>query len=68
MNSVAPILFVALLVQAFLRQGIAVWSIGVAYVLYDTALLAFTAWNIRPLRAGVDADRPRATRRNRGWG
>jgi cellulose synthase/poly-beta-1,6-N-acetylglucosamine synthase-like glycosyltransferase len=58
-NAVAPILFVALLVQAFLRQGIAVWSIGVAYILYDTALLAFTAWNIRPLLAGVVA-KPRS--------
>lgn len=45
-----PILFVALLVQAFQRQGLAVWSIGIVYILYDTALLAFTAWNIRDLR------------------
>ena len=46
----APILFVALIVQAFQRQGLAVWSIGIAYILYDTALLVFTAWNIRDLR------------------
>lgn len=49
-----PILFVALLVQGFARaapgQVLWVWAIGIAYILYDTALLAFTAWNIRDLR------------------
>ena len=49
-----PILFIALLVQGFARADpgkfLWVWSIGIAYVLYDTALLAFTAWNIRDLR------------------
>ena len=45
-----PVLFIALIVQAFQRQGVAVWSIGIAYILYDTALLLFTAWNIRDLR------------------
>ncbi|RZM14119.1 MAG: glycosyltransferase family 2 protein, partial [Sphingomonas sp.] len=49
-GAVGPVLFLALLVQAFLRQGVAVWSIGIAYILYDTALLVFTAWNIRGLR------------------
>lgn len=44
-----PIVFVVLVVQAFLRQGLAVWSVGVAYILYDTALLVFTAWQIRDL-------------------
>ena len=48
-GALAPILFVALIVQAFQRQGLAVWSIGIAYILYDTALLLFTAWNIRDL-------------------
>ncbi|MGY4398860.1 cellulose synthase/poly-beta-1,6-N-acetylglucosamine synthase-like glycosyltransferase [Sphingomonas sp. UYAg733] len=47
----APSIFAILLVQAFLRQGIAVWSIGIAYILYDTALLFFTALNIRNLAA-----------------
>ncbi len=46
----APLLFVALIVQAFERQGLATWSIGIAYIVYDTALLLFTAWNIRDLR------------------
>ncbi|MBS0479175.1 MAG: glycosyltransferase family 2 protein [Proteobacteria bacterium] len=45
--------FVALVVQAFLRQGILVWSVGVAYILYDTALLIFTAIEIWPLRHGA---------------
>jgi cellulose synthase/poly-beta-1,6-N-acetylglucosamine synthase-like glycosyltransferase len=43
------LLFVALIVQAFLRDGIAGWSVGVAYILYDTFLLGFTAWQIRKL-------------------
>ena len=51
-GAVGPILFVALIVQAFLRQGLAVWSVGIAYILYDTALLAFTAAKIAPLRHG----------------
>ncbi|MBN8809459.1 MAG: glycosyltransferase family 2 protein [Sphingomonas sp.] len=50
--------FVALVVQAFLRQGVLVWSVGVAYILYDTALLIFTAIEIWPLRHG--AGRPAA--------
>ncbi|HEX4694510.1 MAG TPA: glycosyltransferase [Sphingomonas sp.] len=45
--------FVALVAMAFLRQGILVWSVGVAYILYDTALLVFTAIEIWPLRHGV---------------
>ncbi|WP_010160520.1 glycosyltransferase family 2 protein [Sphingomonas sp. PAMC 26617] len=49
-GAVGPVLFIALLIQAFERQGVAVWSIGIAYILYDTALLLFTAWNIRGLR------------------
>jgi hypothetical protein len=48
----APVVFVGLTAQAFFRQGIVVWAIGIAYILYDTVLLAFTAWNIRDLRAG----------------
>ncbi|WP_375398792.1 glycosyltransferase [uncultured Sphingomonas sp.] len=52
--------FVLLVVQAFLRQGVLVWSIGVTYILYDTALLIFTAIKVRrldqaalPMVAGV---------------
>lgn len=36
-------LFLALTVQAFVRQGIGMWSVGIVYILYDTALLLFTA-------------------------
>ena len=42
-------LFVALVAQAFMRQSLAIWSVVIAYILYDTALLAFTAWKIWPL-------------------
>ena len=45
----APSVFILLLIQAFLRQGLAVWSVGIAYILYDTMLLVFTAWQIRDL-------------------
>ena len=47
---VTPAIFVLLLVQGFLRQDLAAWSIGIVYILYDTALLVFTAVQIRDLR------------------
>jgi cellulose synthase/poly-beta-1,6-N-acetylglucosamine synthase-like glycosyltransferase len=43
------LLFVALVAQAFVRRSLGIWSVGIAYILYDTALLAFTAWKIWPL-------------------
>jgi len=43
-------LFVLLIVQAFERQSVAAWGVGIAYIAYDTMLLAFTAWKILPLR------------------
>ena len=53
-GAVGPVLFVTLIVQALARpvtsQGLAIWSIGIAYIVYDTILLLFTAWNIRDLR------------------
>ncbi len=54
-GAIGPLLFVALTVQAFCRSGTAVWSVGIAYILYDTALLAFTARAVWPLRRGSDA-------------
>jgi cellulose synthase/poly-beta-1,6-N-acetylglucosamine synthase-like glycosyltransferase len=45
----APLVFAVLITQAFVRQGLAVWSVGIAYILYDTMLLVFTAWQIRDL-------------------
>ena len=50
--------FVALTVQAFLRQGLLIWSVGIAYILYDTALLIFTAREIWPLRHGAGVAGP----------
>ncbi|HEY0269575.1 MAG TPA: glycosyltransferase [Sphingomonas sp.] len=50
-GAIAPLLFVALLIPPLLHwQGLAVWAIGIAYILYDTGLLLFTAWQIAPLR------------------
>ena len=56
----APLAFLALTAQAFFRQGLAVWSVGIAYILYDTLLLAFTAWEIRHLRDSSVAEAGRA--------
>ncbi|MGJ3648455.1 glycosyltransferase family 2 protein [Sphingomonas sp. GlSt437] len=42
-NLGAAALFLALLAQAYFRTGLASWSVGVAYILYDSFLLAFTA-------------------------
>lgn len=50
-----PVVFVALFIQAFLRQGLAVWSVGICYILYDTVLLLFTAWQIRGLGRSAPA-------------
>ncbi len=44
------VLYFLLLWPAFFRQNIAAWSIGIAYILYDTALLVFTAWQIARLK------------------
>jgi cellulose synthase/poly-beta-1,6-N-acetylglucosamine synthase-like glycosyltransferase len=45
----AILVFAALLAQAFFRQGLAGWSVGLVYIAYDTALLAFTAWHMRAI-------------------
>ncbi len=47
----AVMLFVALLSQGFMRMGIGAWAVGIVYVLYDTALLAFVATKTRTLDA-----------------
>ena len=54
----APLVFVVLVAQAFFRTSLWGWSIGIAYILYDTALLAFTAVSIWPLRHGATAAVP----------
>jgi cellulose synthase/poly-beta-1,6-N-acetylglucosamine synthase-like glycosyltransferase len=43
----AALMFAALLAQAFFRQGLASWAVGIAYIAYDTLLLGFTAWHMR---------------------
>ncbi|WP_419826199.1 glycosyltransferase family 2 protein [Sphingomonas sp.] len=48
-GAVGPLLFLALLAQAFVQRGIAGWAVGIVYILYDTALLIFTALQIRRL-------------------
>lgn len=51
-GAIAPLLFVALVIQAFQRSSLWGWSVGLAYIFYDTALLAFTALSVWPLRHG----------------
>lgn len=58
------IAFVGLVAQAFFRQGLAAWSAGIVYIVYDTCLLAFTGWQARKLDRAVPpppADAPRPT-------
>jgi cellulose synthase/poly-beta-1,6-N-acetylglucosamine synthase-like glycosyltransferase len=43
------VLWLVLFARAFGGHGLAAWSTGVAYVGYDTALLAFVAWQTLPL-------------------
>lgn len=47
----ALLTFLALLAQAFFRQGIASWSVGLAYIAYDTFLLFFTASQLKWIAA-----------------
>ncbi len=44
------LLWMALFANAFLGRGITGWSVGIVYIGYDTALLAFTFWQTWPLR------------------
>jgi len=48
----------ALLTMAFRRTGLSAWSVGGAYIAYDTLLLLFVAWQTRSLRAPRGAARP----------
>lgn len=43
------LLFIALTAQAFFRDGLGGWSVGLVYVAYDTALLGFTAFHMRAI-------------------
>ncbi len=62
----AIILFAALLAQAFFRQGLAAWSVGVVYIVYDTLLLSFTAFHMRQILAPAPAADPGAPRPSLG--
>jgi cellulose synthase/poly-beta-1,6-N-acetylglucosamine synthase-like glycosyltransferase len=48
------LLFAGLVAQAFFRQGLASWSVGIVYIVYDTCLLAFTAVHIARLGRAPD--------------
>jgi cellulose synthase/poly-beta-1,6-N-acetylglucosamine synthase-like glycosyltransferase len=50
-------LWVALFAQVFLRVGVGYWSIGIAYIGYDCALLAFVLYQTLPI---MRASHPRA--------
>jgi cellulose synthase/poly-beta-1,6-N-acetylglucosamine synthase-like glycosyltransferase len=52
------VLYFLLLWPAFFRQNLAAWSIGIAYILYDTALLVFTALQIARLKRAKSAHAP----------
>ncbi|WP_240655717.1 glycosyltransferase family 2 protein [Paraburkholderia phosphatilytica] len=42
-------LWLVLFARAFLLHGLVSWSIGVAYIAYDTLLLCFVSWKTLPL-------------------
>ncbi len=48
-GGLAIFLFVGLIVQSFTQQDLAMWSIGLVYIFYDTCLLVFTGWQTRSL-------------------
>jgi cellulose synthase/poly-beta-1,6-N-acetylglucosamine synthase-like glycosyltransferase len=45
--------WVLLFARAFCGTGLACWSVGIVYVLYDTLLLVFTFWQTWPLRRAI---------------
>ncbi len=58
------VLWIALLGAPFGLHGVWVWSAGLIYVAYDTALLVFTFWQTLPMLAArprVDASGPRVS-------
>ena len=52
------VLWVLLFAFAFGRGGLAAWSVGAAYIVYDTAVLIFVACNAWPLMRARPAGRP----------
>ena len=57
-------LWVALFARAFQSDGVLAWSAGLLYVVYDTVLLGFVAWQTLPLvrRPNPGLPGPNATR------
>ena len=56
-----PVLLIVLLWQSLGRGGLFSWSVGIAYITYDTFLLGFTAWQLWPVRNSMrDAPLPPA--------
>jgi cellulose synthase/poly-beta-1,6-N-acetylglucosamine synthase-like glycosyltransferase len=53
-----PTLLVILLWQSMARQSLLGWSVGLAYIGYDTFLLGFTAIQLWPLRHAMRATPP----------
>lgn len=49
-HGIVALLWAALFLYAFFGVGLCCWSIGIVYIAYDTALLAFTFWQTWPLR------------------
>ena len=62
-GAIGPLLFLALVAQFWLRAGVGAWAVGITYILYDTALLAFTAMKLGPLRRTTTPAAPAASRR-----
>ncbi|WP_206999720.1 glycosyltransferase family 2 protein [Trinickia mobilis] len=55
------VLWITLFVRAFMLHGVVAWSVGIAYVIYDTLLLAFVTFKTLPLlkpRTGTPTDPP----------
>lgn len=58
--------WIALFAMAFSSGGVLAWSVGVAYVSYDTVLLLFVAWQTWLLRRLPDNPAPPAATRTTG--
>ena len=56
------VVWVALFLLAFGQGGVFAWSVGLAYLVYDTVLQVFTAWQIR--RITVAGAAPQETARS----
>ncbi|MFM0592352.1 MULTISPECIES: glycosyltransferase family 2 protein [Paraburkholderia] len=57
-------LWVLLFARAFFLKGALAWSTGIAYVLYDTLLLAFVTWKSLPLMRRTSPLEPDYDQRN----